>query len=149
MAKPTGRDIVDRFTRALGTDFDVVGQLAHPEFVAEWPQSGERVRGWQNLRKVMEQYPGADSAQIGTEEVRGIVGSKDEWVMTPSFTPLQIVGTGDTYTVESLGKYPDGSKWFVLSIIQLKDDKVFRETTYFAPTYEAPAWRAEFVEPME
>jgi hypothetical protein len=149
MAKPSGRDIVDRWQRAVGKDFDVLRELAHPEFVVEWPQSGERVRGWEKLREILQRYPDIEAGEIGTEKVRGIAGSTDEWVMTPSFTPLQIVGTGDTYTVESVGKYPDGSTWFVVSIITLKDDKVFRDTTYFAPPFDAPEWRAELVERME
>ena len=149
MAKSTGRDIAERFVRAIGHDDEAVGKLLHPDFVEEWPQSGERIRGWENLRRMLEAYPGRDSGGIGTHEVRDVAGAKDEWVMTPSFTPLHIEGTGDTYTVQSQGHYPDGSEWFVVHIIRLKDDKIFRVTTYFGPTFEAPEWRAPFVEPME
>jgi hypothetical protein len=150
VAKPSGRDIVDRYMRAMGRDLDAVWELQHPDFIDEWPQSGERLRGRENARKTMERYPGAERG-MGADEIRDIVGAKDDWVMAPgpTFAPVHIVGTGDTYTVESKGHYPDGSVWFVIAIIQLKDDKVYRQTTYFAPTYEAPEWRAEFVERME
>ena len=41
---------------------------------------------------------------------------------------------------------PDGSTWFLSALVQLRGGKVYRETWYFAPPFDAPAWRAEWVE---
>ena len=32
--------------------------------------------------------------------------------------------------------------------LELRDAKIYRATTLFAPQIEAPAWRAEWVEPI-
>ncbi len=149
MANESGRDVAARFVRSIGNDPDAMQAVMHPDFAEEWPQSKERIRGPENLRQVIESYPGAARAAIGTREIRGIAGAKDEWVLSPRFVPLQVVGTGDTYTVESMGAYPDGSEWFVVHIIKLKDDLVHRVTTYFGQGFDAPDWRAPFVERME
>jgi hypothetical protein len=33
-----------------------------------------------------------------------------------------------------------------IHLLELKDGKVIRETDYFAPPFEAPEWRAKWVE---
>ena len=42
--------------------------------------------------------------------------------------------------------YPDGSTWFFAALLELRDSKMLRETWYYAPPSEAPAWRAQWVE---
>ncbi|HXJ65932.1 MAG TPA: hypothetical protein VNN79_19410, partial [Actinomycetota bacterium] len=59
-----------------------------------------------------------------------------------------IVGGGDTFTVEAVGTYPGGATYHVVAILELRDGKVFRGRTYFAAPFEAPEWRAPYVEPM-
>jgi hypothetical protein len=116
--------------------------MRHPEWIEEWPQSGERVRGHANDRAIMEHYPGgfpnADEARI--------VGSEDRWVMTPSMTPQRIVGNGDTWWADGTATYPDGSRWFVAMLAEVRDGLVLRETWYYAPPLPAPEWRAAWVE---
>jgi hypothetical protein len=34
-------------------------------------------------------------------------------------------------------------------IVEFRDGKIVRETRYYADPFEAPAWRAEWVESME
>jgi hypothetical protein len=77
-----------------------------------------------------------------------VVGSEDEWVVTPSNTIHRVVGSGDYWFADGTSLYPDGSTWFLSVLIQLRDGKVYRETCYFAPPFEAPAWRAAWVERM-
>jgi hypothetical protein len=36
-----------------------------------------------------------------------------------------------------------------VSIMEFRDDKVARETQYFADPFVAPAWRAQWVERMD
>jgi ketosteroid isomerase-like protein len=143
--KPSGREIVERYMQAIPRDFDTLGELQHPDFVQEYPQSGEVIRGRDNFRAANERY-----SQVQTE-TRRVIGTEDRWILSPGFlslTPTRIVGTGDTFTVESLGTYPGGDTYHVVSILELRDGKVFRGRTYFAAPFEAPQWRAQWVDPV-
>jgi hypothetical protein len=121
--------------------------LQHAEFIEDWPQSGERIRGRVNSRAITENYPGG-LVKNGVSK-RRMVGSEDRWVMSPSFTLLRIEGTGDTFTFEGTAVYPGGDKGFVVAIAKVVDGKVARVTSYFAPPFEAPQWRAQWVERPE
>jgi ketosteroid isomerase-like protein len=145
MKELAGREIVERYMRAIPRDFDTLCELQHPDFVQEYPQSGEVIRGRDNFRKANERY-----AQVQTE-TRRVTGTEDRWILAPgwlSLTPTRIVGAGDTFTIETLGTYPGGDTYHVVAILELRDGKVFRGRTYFAAPFEAPAWRAPYVEPM-
>ena len=43
-------------------------------------------------------------------------------------------------------QYPNGERYFGVWIGELKDGQVYKLTTYFAQPFEAPAWRAPYVE---
>ncbi len=143
--KPSGREIVEQYMQAIPRDWDTVRVLQHPDFVAEYPQSGEVIRGPDNFRAANERY-----SQVQTETHR-VTGTEDRWILAPglfSLTPTRIVGAGDTFTVEALATYPGGDTYHVVAILELRDGKVFRGRTYFAMPFEAPEWRAPWVEPM-
>jgi ketosteroid isomerase-like protein len=142
MSETGNREIVAKFFQALNAhDWDRVQTWLDAEYVWEMPQSGERVRGLENNRAMNENYPGLPKV-----ETRRITGSADKWVTTPSFTILKITGTGDDYTTESLAKYPDGSVWHSVDFFHFRAGKILRQTAYFAPSLEAPEWRARWVE---
>lgn len=122
---------------------DTLEGLQHPDFIEEFPQSGERIRGRENFRKIQENYP---RSRREVRESHALVGSEDRWVTTPSFTLLRVDGSGDIYTYVANGLYPDGSEWFSISLIELRDSKIFKSTTYFAQPFEAPDWRSKWVE---
>jgi hypothetical protein len=44
--------------------------------------------------------------------------------------------------------YADGSRYLGVSVIELRDGKIARETDYFAQPFPAPQWRAQWVEKM-
>ena len=69
--------------------------------------------------------------------------------MTPLYQLQRIVGDGDAWWGDGTITYPDGSTWRLAMLLQLRDGRIFRETSYFAAPFEAPAWRAPFVERME
>jgi ketosteroid isomerase-like protein len=145
MAQPSNREIVDAFVRAIeAKDIDAVLALLADDFVDEMPQSGERTRGGENYRRIFESYPGG----VGTADAddRRIIGSEDRWVMTPTFNVLRIEGSGDTYTYVGTIRYSAGDTWQMISIAQLRDGKIARTTTWYAAPFEAPEWRAQFVE---
>lgn len=142
---PTNREIVERYATAIMDAGDALDRLRHADFVEEWPQSGERVRGAANMRAIDENYPSRPTEG----DVMRVVGSEDHWVVTPTYTPLRIEGTGDVYTLILRAIYPPNAVWYVTNIIELRDQLIWRVTTFFAESFEAPAWRAQWVERME
>jgi len=136
------RRIVERYMSAFPSNFDVLAELRHPDYIEDWPQSGERIRGHDNYVKIHHGYPGG----LPTAETRSIRGSEDRWMMSPSFTLVRINGTGDTYTVEGSLAYPDGGLTHLVAILELRDGRVIKVTHYFADPFEAPSWRADWVE---
>ncbi len=145
MTGPSSREIFERWTRAMSAfDFDLLRELIHPDYVADWPQSGERIRGFDAFRAILESYPGGavmamegDSAQLMQHDER--------WLMTPGYTVVPLAG-GDSISSTHRTRYPDGSVWYVISFFTLKDGKMWRATTFFAPEFPAPEWRAHLVE---
>ena len=143
MAEKGNREVVEELFRALNDrDWDAMARLVDPGYVWEMPQSGERLRGFANNRAATENYPGG----VPKVENRRISGSPDKWVTTPMWTVLKITGSGDDYTAESLARYPDGSEWHAVDIFRFRAGKIMHQTAYFAPTIEAPEWRAKWVE---
>ncbi len=147
MKTANARSVFEAYLRAANSrDVAALKGLIHHDFEDVYPQSGERTRGLANLQAIIEHYPGGGYAGLGTDRV---VGAEDRWVATPSFTILRIEGTGDTFTGVSRGRYPDGTDWFVVTIGQMRDGKVWRAATYFAQTFEPPDWRSQWVETSE
>lgn len=145
MRSESGREVVERYMRAMPGDIETLAALRHPDFVMEFPQSGEVIRGHDNWQAAHERYRDVRS------DTRHVTGSEDRWILSPGwpgFTPMRIVGTGDTFTVEAIGTYPGGDTYHVITIVELRDGLVFRARTYFAAPFEAPEWRARWVEPM-
>ena len=142
MGEQGNRQIVERYIRALPADFETLERLRHEDFVEEWPQSGERIRGHANYRAIHERYPGG-APRI---EPRELVGSEDHWVVTPMLTPLRVMGAGDSYTAEFAAVYPGGGSYHIVAVIELRDGRVLGQRTYFAPPFEAPDWRSAWVE---
>jgi hypothetical protein len=140
----SNREVVERYAAALPADYDALDRLRHADFVEEWPQSGERIRGHAKYRAIHESYPGGQPSASG----RKVRGSEDEWVVTPSYTPLRIIGTGDTYFIEARIHYSEGDSAHFVGIVELRDSKIVRQTSYFAMPFEAPTWRAAHVERM-
>jgi ketosteroid isomerase-like protein len=145
MATPNNREAIDRFFKALNArNFDEIAELANPDVVQEWPQSGERINGLENVRAVLENYP-----DLPRVDLQRVAGAEDSWVLTPSWTPLRITGTGDAYTVETRIAYPSGEVWSGVSILKFRNGKVSRITEYFAEPFPAAEWRSQWVEKME
>jgi hypothetical protein len=120
------RDVRELFTRLFEhMSAEEEHDLRHPDFVMEMPQSGERIVGRENMRRMQENYPGPPNI-----ELRRVVGSGDVWVL------------------EMRSDY-DGRIYHVVVIVEFRDGKIVRETRYYADPFDAPEWRAEWVESME
>jgi hypothetical protein len=90
--------------------------------VLEWPQGGERVRGKANIVAFRSTYPTRQQF-----ELHRTTGCHDLWV--------------NEYTIDY-----DDQPVMVVGIMEFRDEKVVRERIYFGDPWEAPAWRAQFVE---
>jgi len=146
MAQQSNEDVVRAYVAAHGSgDQDRLTELRHPDWSSEWPQSGERIRRDAAARAIDEAYPGGRPA-VRPEHV---VGSEDRWVMTPLYSLQRIVGNGDSWWGDGTIAYPDGSTWYLAMFMEVRDGLIYRETAYFAEPFEAPAWRAPYVERMD
>lgn len=139
---PTNEDIARRYAEAASRfDLEVMATLRHPEWQASWPQSGERVIGDENYRRIVESYPGGRPVS----EIQRVVGAEDRWVVTPANTVQQIAGSGDFWWSEWRMTYPDGRSYQCVELIELRDRMVWRETVYWAEPFAAPDWRSTWV----
>ena len=53
---------------------------------------------------------------------------------------------GDFWWAEWRMTYPDGKTWICVDLMELRDGRVYREVVYWAVPFEAPSWRAQWVE---
>jgi SnoaL-like protein len=139
---PTNEDIARSYAEAAARfDLDAMIALRHPDWQAAWPQSGERVIGNENYRRIIDAYPGGPPVA----EIKRVVGAGDRWVVTPANTVQQVVGSGDFWWSEWQMTYPDGRTYHCVELIELRDQQVWRETVYWAEPFSAPDWRSSWV----
>ena len=93
--------------------------------ICDYPQSGERIVGRNNLQALRGHHPGKPAGF----HVRRIIGQGNLWI------------TEYTITYQ-------GQPAFTVSIMEFRDDKVVHETQYFSDPFAAPAWRKQGVQQM-
>ena len=143
MTSATNRQVVERYVKALtARDLNLQAEVCATNLVVDYPQSGERIRGWANVRAVHENYPGGLPRDLNGK----VIGSEDKWVMGPSFNVLRIEGTGDIYTIIGSARYPDGLTWQVMSLVELRSGKIAKTTEVYGAPFDPPAWRSHWVE---
>jgi ketosteroid isomerase-like protein len=106
-------------------DFETEHLIYHEDAVLDYPQSGERTRGRENIQKQRASQPNKKR-----------------------FSVRRMIGGGDLWVTEFILTY-DGKPSYTVSIMEFTGDKVARETQYFADPFVAPAWRANLVERMD
>jgi ketosteroid isomerase-like protein len=137
----------DRILRAMSEvissgKWDRLGDVLHEDAVFEYPQSGERFRGLANIRAQFENYP---DLVPGTSELAEVIGD-DAFALTPTYTVIRVEGSGQRGTAVIRVRYPDGSYWWVLNLYELRDGRMSRSRSYFAPDFDPPDWRAPYRE---
>ena len=143
MAALTNEECVQQYGAAMAAfDLETLARLRHPDWSVVWPQSGERVHGNEAFVEIIRNYPGG---QPKTEVTR-IVGAEDRWVVTAGNTVLKVAGSGDFWWAEWRVTYPNGEVYLAVSLMELRDGLVYHERTYWAAPFEAPSWRAPWVE---
>ncbi len=101
---------------------EVMDELFHDDATMDWPQSRERVRGAENRRAIYSSFP-----------------------QLPTITPRRMLSAGDLVIAEATLDYA-GPKYETVFIFELDGGKIRKETAYWSEAFEAPAWRAEWVE---
>ena len=135
-----------RYTEALTRwDYDTIAKLRHPEWKAIWPQSGEVVNTTADDQRITSSYPGGRPTLVASR----MIGSEDRWVTSPVGGAFRVSGDGESWWGEWRMTYPDGKTWFTVTLIELLDGAIWRETTYWAEPFDAPEWRQSFVERLE
>jgi hypothetical protein len=143
MEPGAARQIFERYLKAIqARDFATLHELAHPDFEDYYPQSGELIRGSDNMEAILTNYPGALEG-MGLER---IVGGEERFIRSPLFTIIRVEGNDDALTGVQRVRYPDGSIWFAIVLCELRDGLIYRMESFFAPTFDPPAWRAPWVE---
>jgi ketosteroid isomerase-like protein len=116
-----------KWSRSIATlnakNVDGMDEVFHEDAVMDWPQSGERVVGGDARRSVYRAFPAL-----------------------PTITTRRIVGSGDLWVAEATLDYGEGAAYASVFIFELRDGKIARETAYWAEPFEAPDWRAAWVE---
>jgi len=112
------------WTASDANDFDAEHAIYRDDAVLEYPQSGERIRGRQNIQASRLAQPNAKR-----------------------FTVRRIVGQGNLWVTEFVLAY-DGRPSYSVSIMEFLDGKVARETQYFADSFEPGPSRGHLVEKM-
>src|SRR5918997_2984205 len=90
-------------------------EMYHDDAVLEFPQSGERFEGVENLREWRSSYPAST-----TVEFREIRGREDLWIAEVSIS------------------YDDNPPSLGITILELRGDKIARESIYVTDPWEAP-----------
>ena len=121
------REFLEEMYAVLSAEWEYA--LRHEDYALEMPQSGERVRGRENMRAFQQAFP-ANSPP-------------------PTIRIRRVVVRGNVWVVEEVHDYGGGETLRGVSIIELKDGRVWRDTRYFAGPFEAPDWRTRWVERME
>jgi len=123
----TLRALIDRHWAASAAgDLETEHDIYWDDAICDYPQSGERIRGRRNIQALRTHHPEKPSGF----NVHRVTGSGDLWVSEY----IILYGSKPAYTV---------------SIMQFRDAKVAHETQYFADPFDAPAWRAQWVEKMD
>jgi hypothetical protein len=103
-------------------DFDAEHQIYRADAVLEYPQSGERIRGRQNIQASRAAQPN-----------------------DKRFNVRRVSGGGDMWISELVLTY-DEKPYYVVSIMEFEAGEVIRETQYFGEAFEPGPSRAQWVE---
>jgi hypothetical protein len=104
------------------SNFEVEHEIYREDAVLDYPQSGERIRGRNNIR-----------------ESRSVQPNKKR------FTIQRIIGSGDLWVTEFILTY-DGIPTYAVSIMEFREGLVANETQYFADRFAPASSREHLVE---
>ena len=123
MADAETRAALDRHWAASdANDFEAEHQIYRDDAVLDYPQSGERIVGRDNIQSSRAAQPNQKRFKV-----------------------RRITGSGDLWITEYVLTY-DGIPSYTVSIMEFLDGKVARETQYFGDPFDPGPSRAQWVE---
>ncbi|MDP2371365.1 nuclear transport factor 2 family protein [Rhodoferax sp.] len=128
MPSPTAVDTAREFWRLMASnDFSSVSTVLAPDFVLDWPQSNERIRGAQRFAEMNQTYP-----------------AHGPW----AFTIHRLFGS-DTEAVSDVTVSDGAQTTRALSFFTVVLGKVTHLVEFWPEPYAAPTNRAHLIEPIK
>jgi ketosteroid isomerase-like protein len=125
---PSAADVVREFWRLMATnDFASTATVLSPDFVLEWPQTRERIRGPERFARMNAEYP-----------------AHGRW----RFTINRIVDAGDAEAVSDVSVTDGVQHGRAISFFTVAEGRIVRAVEFWPEPYEPPATRAHLVERM-
>ena len=122
------KQIMENFWATMETnDFHAASQLLHDHYTLEWPQSAERILGRENFAAINTNYPAEGKWHF---HINHIVTEGDVVVTDVSVTEGARSGRAITFST-------------------IKDEKIWKQVEFWPDPFEAPAWRAQWVEKLK
>jgi ketosteroid isomerase-like protein len=128
MPIPPAVDVVREFWRLMASnDFRSVAAVLAPDYVLEWPQSNERIRGAERFAAMNAEYP-----------------SHGRWL----FTINRLIGS-EGEVVSDVGVTDGVLQARAISFFTVANGKITRQVEFWPDPQPAPANRKHLVEPIE
>ncbi len=105
-------------------DLASAGRFLHDDYVLEWLQSQEWIRGRANIIAINQNYPAHGRWEFTVDR---IVAEGNEVVSNVSVTDGVITGR-------------------VITSSTVREGKIVHQTEFWPDPYEPPVWRAEWIE---
>lgn len=119
------KQIVERFWRAMqSNDFKAAGELLHDDYILDWPQSGERIRGRSNFAAINENYP-----------------THGRWEFT-----LQRLLVDGKEVVSDVDVTDGVVRGRVITFSTIRDGRIISQVEFWPDPFEPADWRKEWVE---
>jgi limonene-1,2-epoxide hydrolase len=123
VSEQQNRDTLERYIQVFERgDLDAAADFLHDDYVEEYPQSGERIRGKQNWLNILKTYP-----------------------HLPKLIDYSLEVSGELCILDAILEY-ESNRVYVCEIFEVQDGKIKRAREYFGEPFEAPEWRAQWVE---
>ena len=122
------RSVVEEYWRLMASnDFWSVGAVLADDFILEWPQSNERIRGREKLAQMNAEYPSHGPWRF---TINRVVAGVDEVVTDVSVT--------------------DGAQRArAISFFTIRDGKIVKIIEYWPEPFEAPENRRHLADRIE
>lgn len=122
----SNQEVVHEFWAAMQrNDFRAAGELLADDYLLEWPQSGERVRGRANFVAVNEQYPA-----IG------------RW----HFVINHFVAEGELVVTDVSVRDESSTSGRAITFSTVRGGQIVQQVEFWPDPFAAAAWRAQWVE---
>ena len=122
------REVVLRFYERMATnDFRAAAESLHEDYLLEWPQSGERIRGRENFIAVNEHYP-----------------ASGRW----TFRVDRVLAEGDQVATQVA--VSDGViRATAIAFSRVRDGKIASQIEFWPEPFAPAGWRRLWVERTE